>query len=368
MSGGRAARLVVKEGDLFLYTNALGQAPGSRELRARSVLPRHALPEPARADARGPPAGPALVHRRAGLRRDRRAHQPRGAHAGRAHAAAGHRARAPHPLSRRPAATSCCACATTTTPRSTCCSTCTSTPTSPTSSRCAACGAGARGTRFAPKADGDTLTLAYHGLDDVLRKTVVTFEEPPESIKQGRARYRLRLAPGERAADPLRRAASSAPDAPPSARDGDLDARSCGAVRHEHERWEAGATDIFTDNEQVNAVAAARPGRPAHAGRDRRRRACCRWPACPGSRRPSAASCSWSASRRCSSTCAGRRRAVRYLAGTRDATTAPSARSSRARSCTSCAAASWPACAPSRTRRTSARSTRRRSACCWSAS
>jgi len=55
-----------------------------------------------------------------------------------------------------------------------------------------------RGTRLAAKAEKDSLTLAYLGLDEVLRKTVVTFTDAPESIKQGRARWRLRLAPGER--------------------------------------------------------------------------------------------------------------------------------------------------------------------------
>ena len=45
-----------------------------------------------------------------------------------------------------------------------------------------------RGTRLAAKAERDTLTLAYLGLDDVLRKTVVTFTDAPESVKQGRAR------------------------------------------------------------------------------------------------------------------------------------------------------------------------------------
>ena len=29
MGGGRASRLAVKEGDLFLYTNELGQVPGA---------------------------------------------------------------------------------------------------------------------------------------------------------------------------------------------------------------------------------------------------------------------------------------------------------------------------------------------------
>ncbi len=43
-----------------------------------------------------------------------------------------------------------------------------------------------RGTRLAPKAGGDTLTLAYYGLDEVLRKTVVRFEQAPARLEGGR--------------------------------------------------------------------------------------------------------------------------------------------------------------------------------------
>lgn len=106
-----------------------------------------------------------------------------------------------------------------------------------------------RGTRYAPQAEGQALTLSYLGLDEVLRKTVVTFEEPPESIREGRVRYRLRLAPGERATIHYD-VQVVAPDAP-APRVGDYAAK-LGAVRHDHERWQAGATDIITDNEQVN--------------------------------------------------------------------------------------------------------------------
>ena len=38
-------------------------------------------------------------------------------------------------------------------------------------------------------------------------------------------------------------------------------------LRRDYERWFAGATDIFTDSEQVIPGAASRPGRPAHAHR-----------------------------------------------------------------------------------------------------
>ncbi len=106
-----------------------------------------------------------------------------------------------------------------------------------------------RGRCLAPEAERDTLTLSYLGLDEVLRRTVITFNEPPECITRGRVRYRLRLAPGERAA--IRYDVQVvAPGAPPH-RAGDVVAK-LSAVRHEHEHWQKGATDIVTDNEQVN--------------------------------------------------------------------------------------------------------------------
>ena len=53
-----------------------------------------------------------------------------------------------------------------------------------------------RGTRLPDRMSPDSLALPYLGLDEVPRETLVTFTDAPESIKQGRARYRLRLAPG----------------------------------------------------------------------------------------------------------------------------------------------------------------------------
>lgn len=106
-----------------------------------------------------------------------------------------------------------------------------------------------RGSRLPPQVADGTLTLSYLGLDDVARGTIIRFHDPPESIKQGRARYRLQLAPGERAV--IRYDVQVVgPDAPGEA-GGEFDARIA-SLRREHERWESGATDIVTDNEQVN--------------------------------------------------------------------------------------------------------------------
>ena len=108
-----------------------------------------------------------------------------------------------------------------------------------------------RGTRLAPKVDGDTLTLAYYGLDEVLRKTIVRFEHSPTRLEGGTARFRLSLAPRERKV--LRFSIEVAmPDAPPVS-EGDFTARLA-SQRRDYERSFAGATGIFTDSEQVTGV------------------------------------------------------------------------------------------------------------------
>jgi glycogen debranching enzyme len=248
MSGGRAARLVIKEGDLFLYTNALGQAPGAENsvlglfYRDTRYLSRLEMSIAGRmpvllssAAERGYAAGVELTNLEARMP-DGRALPQATVHISRSRSLSDClyevlRVRNFHHadvdlvvdlhfdadyadlfevrgLRRR-----------------------------------------RRGTRFAPKTEGQTLTLSYLGLDEILRKTVISFEEPPESIKNGRVRYRLRLAPGAQAAIHYD-VRVVAPDAP-KPRPGDH-STSLNAVRHEHARWQAGATDIVTDNEQVN--------------------------------------------------------------------------------------------------------------------
>ena len=106
-----------------------------------------------------------------------------------------------------------------------------------------------RGARLAPQVSGGTLTLSYLGLDEVTRKTIIRFHDRPESIKQGRARFRLRLAPGERAL--IRYDVQVVGPEAPGEIGGEFNVR-IGALRRDHERWESDATDISTDNEQVN--------------------------------------------------------------------------------------------------------------------
>ena len=108
-----------------------------------------------------------------------------------------------------------------------------------------------RGSRLAPRVSDGVLTLSYLGLDDVTRQTIVRFHDRPESLKQGRARFRLRLPPGERAV--IRYDVQVVGPEAPGEDGGEFNAR-IGALRHEHERWASGATDIFTDNDQLNRV------------------------------------------------------------------------------------------------------------------
>ena len=43
----------------------------------------------------------------------------------------------------------------------------------------------------------DQVLLNYHGLDDKLRRTTLTFDPPPDRLATNSAIYELRLAPGE---------------------------------------------------------------------------------------------------------------------------------------------------------------------------
>jgi glycogen debranching enzyme len=108
-----------------------------------------------------------------------------------------------------------------------------------------------RGSRLAPAVSDGALTLSYLGLDEVTRQTVVRFHDRPESIKQGRVRFRLRLPPGERAV--LRYDVQVIGPEAPGGAGGEFNAR-ISALRHDQERWDSDATGISTDNDQLNRV------------------------------------------------------------------------------------------------------------------
>jgi glycogen debranching enzyme len=107
------------------------------------------------------------------------------------------------------------------------------------------------GTRLAPKFADDTLTLAYYGLDEVLRKTTVAFETPADSVDGTTVVFRLPLQPGERRL--LRFSIEvTVPDAPPLS-EGDFNTK-IGQLRHDYERWFADEADVRTDSERATAV------------------------------------------------------------------------------------------------------------------
>ncbi len=54
-----------------------------------------------------------------------------------------------------------------------------------------------RGTQTAQLRDNDQVLLNYHGLDDRLRRTTLTFDPPPTRLAKNNAVYELRLAPGQ---------------------------------------------------------------------------------------------------------------------------------------------------------------------------
>ncbi len=55
-----------------------------------------------------------------------------------------------------------------------------------------------RGTALPPEVTGGNVaTFAYRGLDEVRRSTTLTYDPPPDALAGDRARYAIRLAPGE---------------------------------------------------------------------------------------------------------------------------------------------------------------------------
>ncbi len=108
-----------------------------------------------------------------------------------------------------------------------------------------------RGLKFPVVADDTSLTFSYLGLDEIVRKTVVTFADRPSSIREGTVRHVLRLAPREAVA--IKYDIQIVEPHPPKLVEGGF-REKLGMLRADHERWDAATTDIFTDNELVNKV------------------------------------------------------------------------------------------------------------------
>ena len=110
----------------------------------------------------------------------------------------GHAAHPAHhlPVARTPPISG-SACAITATGRSRCaCRSC-STTILPICSRCAARIASGAAPRPTQLRGNDQVLLNYHGLDDKLRRTTLTFDPPPDKLATNGAIYNLQLAPGE---------------------------------------------------------------------------------------------------------------------------------------------------------------------------
>lgn len=95
------------------------------------------------------------------------------------------------------------------------------------------------------------LTFTYEGADGVRRATSIAFDRQPEAVEDGRVRFTIKLAPRSRSF--LRfTVAAIASDTPAVGEEGSD--RRLGAVGRAHQRWAAESTEIFTDNEQFTAL------------------------------------------------------------------------------------------------------------------
>ncbi len=102
------------------------------------------------------------------------------------------------------------------------------------------------GTRLAPKTTEDSILLAYHGLDAILRKTDIRLETPPTTIDGTSAIYRFQLKPRER-----RVIKFSVEPILPTTRVPEITDfnKAIGDVRKSYERWFSSSTQLHTDNE-----------------------------------------------------------------------------------------------------------------------
>ncbi len=107
------------------------------------------------------------------------------------------------------------------------------------------------GTRLAPKVNENSILLAYLGLDDILRKTYIRLETPPAAIESTTATFRFHLEPRERSVvkfdiEPVLPTTTSPK--------GVSFNRAIGDMRKSYEQWFAGTTRIETDNELFTEV------------------------------------------------------------------------------------------------------------------
>ena len=107
-----------------------------------------------------------------------------------------------------------------------------------------------RGTMLDDETGADRVTLAYRGLDDVVRRTRLVFEPPPQKMGRRRAAWEIKLAPGEASFlhfTVRSEHAGVASDAPSRA-----ESRTRAERRIEERKRRA--ADIYTSNEAFNEL------------------------------------------------------------------------------------------------------------------
>jgi len=107
------------------------------------------------------------------------------------------------------------------------------------------------GIRLAPKVTEDSILLAYHGLDAILRKTDIRLETVPTSIEGTKAVYRFQLKPRERRV--IKYSVEPILPTTPATAITDFN-KAIGEIRKSYETWFESSSQIETDNELFTTV------------------------------------------------------------------------------------------------------------------
>lgn len=107
------------------------------------------------------------------------------------------------------------------------------------------------GTRLAPKVTEDSILLAYHGLDAILRKTDIRLETVPTSFEGTKAIYRFQLKPRERRV--IKYSVEPILPTTPATAVTDFN-KAIGEIRKSYESWFENSSQIETDNELFTTV------------------------------------------------------------------------------------------------------------------
>ena len=105
-----------------------------------------------------------------------------------------------------------------------------------------------RGTATAQLRGNDQVLLNYHGLDDKLRRTTLTFDPPPDKLATNAAVYNIRLAPGKACPIFLAAGCNQAEPRPVPF------LRAMTKARREPREGTSGRTSVETSNELFNEM------------------------------------------------------------------------------------------------------------------